>query len=159
MGGLCSRPAPQRRPRGRRANFDGQPAVVEWRLLVRDESGLLAVAGICESLPRDVRGEAFLEVPGPGDVQEINAPAGVRLNWPGRKGPRDRPRGLAQAAITASDEHGDRACAFIVDESAMNADVRQFLMAERALREEGLSCYGCWRHRYGTNHAVSSPPT
>ncbi|MFI8522818.1 siderophore-interacting protein [Promicromonospora sukumoe] len=53
----------------------------DWTLLVADESGLPAVAGICESLPDDARGVALVEVPTAADTQEFRVPAGVEVRW------------------------------------------------------------------------------
>ncbi|MFD7023042.1 siderophore-interacting protein [Promicromonospora sukumoe] len=53
----------------------------DWTLLVSDESGLPAVAGICESLPDDARGVAVVEVPTASDTQEFRVPAGVEVRW------------------------------------------------------------------------------
>ncbi|MCW6010986.1 siderophore-interacting protein, partial [Micromonospora sp. CPCC 205371] len=64
-----------------RAPADGRPL-----LLAGDETAVPAIATIVEQLPRDVRGEALLEVPEPGDVLELDAPAGLRITWLARDG-------------------------------------------------------------------------
>jgi NADPH-dependent ferric siderophore reductase len=132
------------------------PADIDWTLLVCDESGLPAVAGICESLPRDAQGEAFIEIPGPDDVQEIDAPVGVRLHWLSREDPHARPGGRAQAAVTALDPPKGRPYAFVVGESAMVTGLRRFLVTERAIPKEDVSFCGYWRHQATSNGSAAS---
>ena len=50
-------------------------------LLVGDESAVPAVAGILRDLAADTRGRVFLEVPYPGDVQDLAMPEGVLITW------------------------------------------------------------------------------
>ncbi|THJ56745.1 siderophore-interacting protein [Candidatus Frankia alpina] len=124
---------------------------VEWTLLVCDESGLPAVAGIC-----DARGEAFLEVPAPDDGQEIDAPVGVHLHWLSRDDPHARPGGLVRAAVAALDPPKGRAYAFVVGESVMVTGLRRFLVTERAMPKEDISFCGYWRYPAAPN-SVASP--
>ncbi|WP_007509232.1 siderophore-interacting protein [Pseudofrankia saprophytica] len=149
-GGVASAWAERARPGDQVALVDEgimyTPAPeTDWALLVCDESGLPAVAGICESLPRDARGEAFLEIPGPDDAQEIDAPVGVNLHWLSRDDPHARPGALARAAVTALDPPKGRPYAFVVGESAMVTGLRRFLVTERAIPKEDVSFCGYWR--------------
>lgn len=81
-------------------------------LLVGDETAVPAISSILESLPVDVTGQAFLEVPDGSDFQDINTGSAVRITWLARN-PSPAPRGellyeAARAAIEAfdpSDEH------------------------------------------------------
>lgn len=49
-------------------------------LLVADESGLPAAAGILASLPSDTTGHAIVEIPD-DDAQPVEGPDGVRVEW------------------------------------------------------------------------------
>lgn len=64
--------------------FDPGPA--SELLLVGDETAVPAVASILAGLPADAVGAAYLEVPWGADVQELTAPAGVRVTWLPRDG-------------------------------------------------------------------------
>jgi NADPH-dependent ferric siderophore reductase len=128
---------------------------VDWSLLVCDESGLPAVAGICESLPRDARGEAFLEIPSPEDVQKIDAPAGMRLHWLSREDPKARPGALARDAAAAMDPPPGRGYAFLAGESAMVTGLRRLLVTERALPKEDVAFCGYWRYQGSSQDAVA----
>ncbi|MDR7322391.1 NADPH-dependent ferric siderophore reductase [Catenuloplanes niger] len=58
----------------------------DWTLLVADETGLPAVAGICRSLPAGARGLALVEIPSAADAQDFPVPDGVTLRWIARDG-------------------------------------------------------------------------
>jgi NADPH-dependent ferric siderophore reductase len=55
-------------------------------LLVGDETAVPAIVSILEALPADATGSAFLEVPVPGDVQDVSAPEGLTVSWLPREG-------------------------------------------------------------------------
>jgi NADPH-dependent ferric siderophore reductase len=50
-------------------------------LMAADETAVPAVCSILEDLPAAARGVAFLEVPAPADVQDVDHPVGVELVW------------------------------------------------------------------------------
>ena len=50
-------------------------------LLIADETGLPAIAGICASLPADAAGLAIIEVPAADDALDFAQPAGVEVRW------------------------------------------------------------------------------
>lgn len=70
----------------RRGRTDGggieySPGDARTILLAGDETAAPAIARILEDVDRDVRGIAFIEVPEPGDILPVDAPAGVELRW------------------------------------------------------------------------------
>lgn len=77
---------------------------IEWRpglaqnvLLAGDETAVPAISAILESLPSDISGHAFLEVPDAADCQDIRTRSGVGISWLVRAG---RPHGeLLDAAV------------------------------------------------------------
>lgn len=77
---------------------------IEWRpglaqnvLLAGDETAVPAISAILESLPEDISGHAFLEVPDGSDCQEIRTRSRVGVSWLARGG---RPHGeLLDAAV------------------------------------------------------------
>ncbi len=50
-------------------------------LMAADETAVPAVCSILEDLPASAVGTAFLEVPDPADVQEVDHPVGVEVVW------------------------------------------------------------------------------
>lgn len=122
----------------------------DWTLLVTDESGLPAVAGICESLPAHARGIAVIEIPTAGDRQELRAPAGVELRWVVR--PDDDPHAVpGQAALAELRDLdltglGDDVYAFAVGESSLATGARRHLVGERGVPKAQVDFVGYWRH-------------
>jgi NADPH-dependent ferric siderophore reductase len=134
----------------------------DWTLLVADETGLPAVAGICESLPADARGIAVVEVPDAADVQDFRVPDGVGLRWVVRAETgshaasdgvhRSVPGRLALAAVRAAELPGGPVYAYAVGESSLATGVRRHLVDERGVPRAHVDFVGYWRH----GHAASS---
>lgn len=74
------------------------PGEADRLLLVGDETAVPAVCSILGSLPADACGTAFLEVPHPDDVQPVDGPPGVKVEW--------LPRGGAPVGSLATDAVG-----------------------------------------------------
>ena len=130
----------------------------DWTLLVADESGLPAVAGICESLPDDARGVAVVEVPTAADKQEFRTPSGVELRWvvrsegagdgAGQDGTHAVPGQAALADLCALDlsGHDGDVYAFTIGESALATGARRHLVGERGVPKAHVDFVGYWRH-------------
>ncbi|GAB2472713.1 siderophore-interacting protein [Promicromonospora xylanilytica] len=122
----------------------------DWTLLVADESGLPAVAGICESLPADARGIAVVEVPTAGDRQEIRAPSGVELRWVVRSDadPHAVPGQAALAELRGLELAGlgTEVYAFTVGESSLATGARRYLVNECGVPKTHVDFVGYWRH-------------
>lgn len=132
----------------------------DWTLLVAEETGLPAVAGICESLPDDARGLAVVEVPEAADAQEFRVPAGVELRWLARDGARPaggggldlQPGHLALDAVRSADLPAGPVYAYAVGESALATGVRRHLVNDRGVPKAHVDFVGYWRH----GHAASA---
>jgi NADPH-dependent ferric siderophore reductase len=120
----------------------------DWTLLVADESGLPAVAGICESLPEDARGVAVVEVPTAADKQEFRTPAGVELRWVVRSAPHDVPGQAALAELCGLElsGFGPQVYAFAAGESSLATGARRHLVTERGVPRTHVDFVGYWRH-------------
>lgn len=57
------------------------PGDARQLVLAADETAVPAVCSILEDLPAAARGIAFLEVPDPADVQDVDHPVGVEVVW------------------------------------------------------------------------------
>ncbi|GAA1517068.1 NADPH-dependent ferric siderophore reductase [Agromyces terreus] len=124
--------------------FDASEAA-SWFLLVADETGLPAVAGICASLPADVTGAAIVEIPDAADAQEFPKPAGVVVHWVVRQHG-DRPGAGAYAAASAVEVPGAVAAhAYAVGESGLATGIRRLLVTERGWAKGDVSFCGYWR--------------
>ena len=134
----------------------------DWTLVVADETGLPAVAGICESLPDDARGLAVVEIPDAGDVQDFRVPDGVELRWVVRGD--DAAAGTADAAhhalpgrlaldtVLGADLPAGPVYAYAVGESSLATGVRRHLVNDRGVPKANVDFVGYWRH----GHAASS---
>lgn len=125
----------------------------DWVLLVADESGLPAVAGICESLPADARGLAIVEVPTAADRQDFRVPPGLDLRWvvrdelPAPSSGDDAVPGAAALeavrGVTLPDGDG---YAFAVGESALATGTRRHLVNDRGMPRTHVDFVGYWKH-------------
>ena len=112
-------------------------------LLVADETGAPAVAGICASVPPSATGLAIIEAPSADDILPFDAPAGIEVRWLVRDASA-KPGSLALAALEelaapASDTH-----AFIVGEQSLPTAARRHLVAQ-GLGKDRISFVGYWR--------------
>ncbi|PFG43680.1 NADPH-dependent ferric siderophore reductase [Isoptericola jiangsuensis] len=123
----------------------------DWTLLVADESGLPAVAGICEALPDDARGIAVVEVPTAADRQDFRAPAGVDVRWVERHrvDPAAVPGTAALNVVRSLDLLDGDVYAFSVGESSLATGVRRHLVADRGVPRTHADFVGYWRHGRG----------
>ncbi|GAA1577550.1 siderophore-interacting protein [Actinomadura kijaniata] len=121
------------------------PPDVRHALLVADESGLPAAAGILASLPRDHRGRALLEIPSPEDKQDLDVPPGVEIDWITRDDPHAVPGRAALAAATALDLPDEPFFGWTVGEQALPVAVRRHWVKAGAPKERIMFC-GYWRH-------------
>jgi NADPH-dependent ferric siderophore reductase len=113
-------------------------------LLVADESGLPAVAGICASLPAEARGLAILEVPSAADKQAFPAPDGLEVLWVVRD-PLVPAGTLALATLQSRDVPSGSSYAFTVGEAAMVTGVRRHLVAGLGWPKAAVAFCGYWR--------------
>ena len=118
----------------------------EWTLLVADETGLPAVAGICESLGDDARGVAIVEVPSIEDKQEFRVPAGVNVEWAPRNGGGGVPGVLALSRLREMRLPGVSVYAYLVGESALVTGGRRHLVEEQQVPKQNVDFIGYWRH-------------
>lgn len=117
----------------------------DWQLICGDETALPAIGGILEALDVGARAEVFVEVPGPGDVQDLMTAGEARVHWLHRdETGHDHGRALL-AAVRAADLPTGRPYAWVAGEAATVAGLRRHLTRERGVsREEALFC-GYWR--------------
>ncbi|GAA1983540.1 siderophore-interacting protein [Isoptericola halotolerans] len=120
----------------------------DWTLLVADESGLPAVAGVCESLADDARGIAVVEVPTADDKQDFRVPDGIELLWVerDRADPAAVPGAAALAVVREARFPAGAVYAFAVGESGLATGVRRHLVNDRGVPKAHVDFVGYWRH-------------
>lgn len=116
---------------------------VERVVLVADETGAPAIAGVCASLPAGATGTAIIETPSPDDVVPFDAPAGIEVRWIVREAG-VKPGAPALAALSALDALPADAHYFIVGEQSLPTSARRVLV-ERGVERHQISFVGYWR--------------
>lgn len=116
----------------------------DWSLLVADESGLPAVAGILRDLPRDATGHAIIELPDEADRQETDAPEGFEVHWLTRD-PDVAPGAVALELLRGLTFLDGTPYAFVVGERTLATGGRRHLVTERGLSKEQVTFSGYWR--------------
>lgn len=114
-------------------------------LLVSDETGLPAVAGILAAMPRDAAGTVIIEIGDPDDVQNLGRPAAVDVRWIVREDPHAVPGRAALAAALALDPPAQPVYAWAVGEQALPTSLRRHWIAA-GIPKEHISFCGYWRH-------------
>ncbi|TAJ49503.1 MAG: siderophore-interacting protein [Herbiconiux sp.] len=117
--------------------------------LVTDESGLPAVRGILRDLSADAAGTAIIEVPSPGDVEELTRPADVDVTWIVRHDQTAVPGAAALAAVQTSVAAVGRVdpldYAFVVGESTLATEGRR-AVHRAGLPKSRILFSGFWKH-------------
>lgn len=120
------------------------PVPADSILIVADESGLPAAAGILRDLPRQTRGTAIIELFDARDRQELTPPPAVEIRWLERRADQ-LPGASALPALRALELTGS-VYAFTVGESALATGARRHLVTERGIPKSNVTFCGYWKH-------------
>ncbi|HEY9293159.1 MAG TPA: siderophore-interacting protein [Microlunatus sp.] len=127
------------------ASYNPPASAGDRVVLVADESGLPALAGILASLPPDARGRAVIEIPDQDDRQRLDHPDGVVVNWIIRADDHAVPGQAALAAVVGSELPAAPFYGFVVGEQALATGVRRHWVAAGVPKHHITFC-GYWRH-------------
>jgi NADPH-dependent ferric siderophore reductase len=116
----------------------------DWYLFAGDEAALPAIAASLESLPREARGLAFLEVDGDADIQPIAAPDGVQVTWLQRNGASVGTSRLLVSAVADAEWPPGRVDVFAHGERGYMKALRDVLFVQRGLERKQVSLSGYW---------------
>lgn len=120
------------------------PPRADWHLLVGDESGMPAIAGVLRDIPRDARGHALIELFDERDRQQLDEPAGVTVHWLVRD-PAAEPGDAVLPALRTLDFLAGTPYAFAVGESAVATGVRRHLVNDRGVPKSQITFCGYWK--------------
>ena len=137
---------------GPNGGYAPDPAA-DWHLLAGDEAGLPAISAALEAMAPDAVGMAFIEVSGPDDEIELEAPEGVDVRWIYRGGRADLvPEETAgdQAPLIAAVKEAlwmpGQVQVFIHGEAqAVMHNLRPYVRKERGVDAKWASISGYWR--------------
>ena len=113
-------------------------------VLVSDETGLPAIAGICAALPSHATGLAIVEVPSAADALEFPHPAGVTVHWIVRDHG-DKPGTPALQALRDAEVPDAPFHAYVVGEQSLATEGRRHLVGDRGVSKDLVSFCGYWR--------------
>ena len=117
-----------------------------WLLLAGDDTALPAIAAVLESLPAEATGRAFVEVADDADVQELQAPAGVRVDWLVRgDAPAHSSTLLPQAVAGLALPDGPR-WVWLAGEAGITTGLRKHLVNDRRVDRAQVRFTGYWKH-------------
>jgi NADPH-dependent ferric siderophore reductase len=123
-----------------------------WHLFIADESGLPAAFAMTESLPAGSMATLVLEIPEPGDEQELLSAAATRLSWLHRLGAAAGDQAVLAAAAAEVELPPGRGHAYLFGEAKVVLRLREVL-AERGLGEDQMSPKAYWgRGRANASH-------
>jgi NADPH-dependent ferric siderophore reductase len=114
-------------------------------LVVADESGLPATAGILRSLPRGTVGRVIQEVPVAGDRRALQGPDKVSVTWVVRDDTTAVPGAAALAELRRHTEVAEDGYAFVVGESTLATEGRRHLHRS-GLPKNRITFSGFWKH-------------
>lgn len=113
-------------------------------VLVADETGLPAIAGICAALRAHATGLVIVEVPSAEDALDFTHPAGVSVQWIVRENG-VKPGTLALEALREASIPDAAIHAYVVGEQALATEGRRHLAGERGVAKDQVSFCGYWR--------------
>lgn len=116
----------------------------EGVLIVADESGLPAAAGILRDLPRDTTGHAIIELFDAADRQEVDAPPGVDVWWVARDAGA-APGVVALPTLEALAFDPATVYGFAIGESSVATGARRHLVTDRGVPKAHVTFCGYWK--------------
>ena len=120
------------------------PEGADWYVVAGDMTALPAIGVNLESLPRDARGVAVLEIQHEDDRQAIDAPAGVELHWVVNPRPGTQPDLLADH-LRSLGWHEGRVYGWVACEFTSMRELRAYLREERGLGPADLYISSYWK--------------
>lgn len=117
-------------------------------LVAGDHTALPAIGTIVAELPRHARGHVLVEVPDPGEIQDLAPPPGVELIWLFQDGAGPGTTTLLQDAVRAlpRPDGGERAFVWAAGESASVRAIRSYARDDLGLNRRDLLAIGYWKH-------------
>lgn len=135
---------------GPRTSWD-PPADTDHHLLVADETGLPAVAGVLDLLPPDASIQVVAEVGSEAERQELPDHPGATVTWVHRDGAEAGTAvTLLVDAVRALEWRGEHPYVFGGGESRALTEVRRYVRDERGCPRSAVSLVAYWRHASDT---------
>jgi len=114
----------------------------DWHLFTGDETCIPGIFAMLESLPRDAKGFAFIEVDREADIVALNTHA--QVTWLFRNGIAPGPNRLVHDAVEAFDFPQGSGFAYIIGETSNVRSLRHRLL-DRGFPRDRIAAEGYWR--------------
>jgi NADPH-dependent ferric siderophore reductase len=129
---------------GPRSSFAPPPAT-DWYLLLADDTGLPALAGILGALPDGTRARAFVEVADAEEIQPLPIGPAIDVAWFTRDGADPGTTTTLLDAVRAMPWPGGTPYVWGGAESRTLTQIRKYLRHEVGLARDQVSLVGYWR--------------
>ncbi|MGB7756087.1 MAG: siderophore-interacting protein [Salinisphaera sp.] len=116
----------------------------DWGLLIGDMTALPAISVNLETLPRDTRGHAIIEVLDEDDIQPLDAPEGIDIRWVINPHPGERGNTLYDAVRELAWQPGEPSVWCACEFSGMRR-LRAHLHDERGVTRQQLYISSYWQ--------------
>lgn len=116
----------------------------DWYLFAGDMSALPAISANLESLPRNAKGYALLEIIDEGDKQDIDAPASMQISWIVNPHPGHENSVLLDAVRSVELLDGE-IYAWVAGEFSQTLAIRKWLREERNVTREQMYASSYWQ--------------
>ncbi|WP_019632449.1 siderophore-interacting protein [Actinomadura atramentaria] len=124
------------------AGYNPPPSLART-ILVADESGLAATAGVLASLPPETTGRAIIEIPSSEDEQRLDRPEGVEVEWVVRTAD-SAPGQAALACAQALPIPDEPFYGWVVGEQSLPTSLRRHWV-KAGVPKENIAFCGYWR--------------
>lgn len=116
----------------------------DWVFLVGDMSALPAISGNIEAMHADVVGHAVIEVVDQADIQKLDAPQGLNIEWVINPHPGQNSDDLVKRVRSIAWREG-RVSAWVACEFNAMRQLRDYFRAERGLGPDSLYISSYWK--------------
>jgi NADPH-dependent ferric siderophore reductase len=113
------------------------PSGTDWVLIAADVTALPAAAAILDWLPAGTRARVWIDVPDPGDIQDLTCSADAEITWLVRG---DLPEAVRGAGLPSGTPY-----AWIAGEAGCVKALRRHLVRERGFDRTRVEFSGYWR--------------
>ena len=136
------------------------PKQAELYLLAGDETGLPGIARILETLPKNARGVALIEIDNPDEKQALQGPEGIAIRWLSRDGQRAGSThqlidAVRQITIPSPDE---QIFCWVGAEYSAFRDVQHYLRQALHISVERIVAFSHWRAGMSETDIIKAGP-
>lgn len=113
-------------------------------IVAADMAAIPAAAAGLESLPADTQGEAWFEILSDADIQPVDAPSGITINWIVKADPAAHSEDLITALKQADEE--ERTAVFVAGEHAIAGEMRDHFRNTKPVPKNLLYVSSYWKN-------------